>query len=190
MAGFPDCAEGVAVSGVRALRLALAVASLVSVGMLAASAFATARSETNLPSLNQQVLASLNRFRVAHGLAQLHESAALDRSARNHSLEMGRVGYFAHPSANGTAFWRRIERFYPDTHYSYWSVGENLLWTSPGVSAGHAMQMWIGSPPHLANLLAPRWRQIGISAVRVVDAPGVYRGRDIVIITTDFGVRR
>ena len=159
-------------------------------GALAASALATSRAETNLPTLNQQVLAGVNSFRVAHGLAPLRESPALDRSARRHSLEMGRLGYFAHTSPNGSAFWRRIERFYPLRGYAYWSVGENLLWAAAGVSAGHAMQMWIGSPPHLANLLAPRWRQIGISAVGVVDAPGVYGGRSIVIITTDFGVRR
>jgi len=159
-------------------------------GALAASALATSRAETNLPTLNQQVLAGVNSFRVAHGLAPLRESPALDRSARRHSLEMGRLGYFAHTSPNGAAFWRRIERFYPLRGYAYWSVGENLLWAAAGVSAGHAMQMWIGSPPHLANLLAPQWRQIGISAVGVVDAPGVYGGRSIVIITTDFGVRR
>jgi uncharacterized protein YkwD len=165
------------------------MAALVLMGALAASAFATSRSETSLPSLNQQVLAAVNSFRAGHGLAPLRESAALDRSARRHSLEMGRVGYFAHTSPNGAAFWRRIERYYSLKGYAYWSVGENLLWAPAGVSAGHAMQMWIGSPPHLANLLAPRWRQIGISAVGVVHAPGVYRGRSIVIITTDFGVR-
>jgi uncharacterized protein YkwD len=189
MARFRDCAEGVTVSGVKTLRLVVALAAVASMGVLAASALATSRSESNLPSLNHQVLAALNSFRVAHGLVPLHESAALDRSARKHSLQMGRVGYFAHPSADGTAFWRRIERFYPDEHYAYWSVGENLLWAAEGVSADHAMQMWIESPPHLANMLAPRWRQIGISAVGVMHAPGVYGGRDIVILTTDFGVR-
>jgi uncharacterized protein YkwD len=177
-------------SGARTLRLGLALATLVSMGFLSASAFATSRSETNLTALNHQVLAAVNSFRVAHGLLPLHESAALDRSARRHSLEMGRVGYFAHSSADGTAFWRRIERYYPDAHYSYWSVGENLLWAPLNVSAAHALQMWVSSPPHLANLLAPRWRQLGISAVGVVNAPGVYGGRNIVILTTDFGVRR
>jgi len=190
MALLPGCAEGVGVSGAKTLRLGLALAALALMGVLAASASATSRSETNLPTLNHQVLVALNRFRVAHGLVPLRESASLDRSARLHSLEMGRVGYFGHPSANGTAFWRRIERFYTNTNYSYWSVGENLLWAPAGVSGGHAMQMWIDSPPHLANLLASRWRQIGISAVSVVHAPGVYGGRDIVLITTDFGVRR
>jgi uncharacterized protein YkwD len=120
----------------------------------------------------------------------LRESAALDRSARQHSDEMGRLGYFGHASADGTVFWKRIRRYYRANGYSYWSVGENLLWSSPSVTAGHALKLWIGSPEHLRNLLTPQWRQIGVSAVHVVGAPGVYNGLPVTIITTDFGVRR
>jgi uncharacterized protein YkwD len=173
----------------RALHLSIAIAVLAAAGLLAASAFATSRSEKSLPTLSQQVLAAVNKFRVAHGLVQLHESARLDGSARQHTLEMGARGYFAHPSANGTAFWRRIRHYYPAGH-GYWSVGENLLWASPTVSAGHAMKLWIASPEHLRNLLTSQWRQIGISAVRVPNAPGVFHGLPVTIITTDFGVRR
>jgi uncharacterized protein YkwD len=176
--------------GVRALRLVLVVAVLVATAFLADSALATSHSEQNLVTLNHQVLAAVNRFRAAHGLVMLRESAALDRSARQHSAEMGRRGYFAHSSADGTAFWRRIRRFYTAKDYSYWSVGENLVWESPSLSAGGAMKLWIGSPPHLKNLLTPQWRQIGVSAVGVAHALGVYGGRRVVIITTDFGVRR
>jgi uncharacterized protein YkwD len=163
---------------------------VVAAGALVASATATTRSETSLPTLNHQVLAAVNAFRAAHGLARLRESAALDRSARQHSLEMGKDGYFAHPSANGTAFWKRIQHFYVARNYSYWSVGENLLWSSPSVSAAGAMNLWIASPEHLANLLTPRWRELGVSAVSVLHAPGVFGGRRVVIITTDFGDRR
>jgi uncharacterized protein YkwD len=140
--------------------------------------------------MNRQVLAAVNQFRAAHGLGRLRESKALDRSARQHSLEMGRDGYFGHSSANGTAFWRRIQRYYRTGRSSYWAVGENLLWAAPTVSAGRAMKMWIASPEHLRNLLTSQWRQIGISAVHVVRAPGVYHGMRVTIITTDFGVRR
>jgi uncharacterized protein YkwD len=52
------------------------------------------------------------------------------------------------------------------------------------------MSLWIASPPHLRNLLSTQWRQIGISAVGVAGAPGVYGGMHAIIITTDFGVRR
>jgi uncharacterized protein YkwD len=120
----------------------------------------------------------------------LRESAALDRSARGHSLEMGRLGYFAHDSADGTSFWHRIQRYYPRRGSSYWSVGENLVWRSPNLSAAKAMNLWIASPPHLANLLSKQWRQIGVSAVGVAHARGVYGGRRVTIITADFGVRR
>jgi uncharacterized protein YkwD len=187
MAPLPDCRNRV---GVKALRLVLATALLVATGYLTTAALATSHSEKNLAPLNRQVLAAVNSFRVAHGLAALRESAALDRSAHQHSNEMGRRGYFAHSSADGTVFWRRIRHYYAARGYSYWSVGENLVWESPGLSAAGAMKLWIGSPPHLANLLSKRWRQIGVSAVGVAHAPGVYGGRRVVIITTDFGVRR
>lgn len=172
------------------LRFVLALAVLVATALLADAALATGSSEKNLRPLNRQVLAAVNHFRLAHGVPALRESVALDRSARQHSLEMGRLGYFAHASANGTSFWQRIERFYPQRGVSYWSVGENLVWRAPSLSASKAMNLWISSPPHLANLLSSRWRQIGISAVVVPHAPGVYGGAHAVIITTDFGVRR
>ena len=183
MARLPDCRNLV---GVKALRLALATALLVATGYLTASALATSPSEKNLPSLNRQVFAAVNKLRVAHGLVALHNSNALDRSARQHSLEMGRDGYFAHSSHDGTPFWKRLQRYY----HPYESVGENLVWQSPRLSAGGAMKLWIGSAPHLKNLLDPQWRDMGVSAVRVVHAPGVYGGRTVVIVTNDFGVRR
>ncbi len=166
------------------------VAALAAAGFLAASALATGRSERSMKTLNQQVLAAVNTLRVAHGLVPLRESSALDRSARQHSLEMGRRGYFAHSSADGTVFWRRIQHYYPAKNFSYWSVGENLVWQSQSLSAAKAMSLWITSPPHLKNLLTPQWRQVGVSAVRVVHAPGVFGRGTAIIITTDFGVRR
>ena len=190
MALLPGYSNRVRVSGARALRPAIVVAVLAVAGLLAASALATGRSERSLPGLNRQVLAGVNKFRIAHGLVALRESSALNRSARQHSLEMGRDGYFDHPSADGTAFWKRIQHYYPADGYAHWAVGENLLWSSPDVSAVAALKMWIASPPHLKNLLTPQWRQIGVSAVTVADAPGVYEGRRVTIITTDFGARR
>ena len=162
---------------------------LAATGLLAASGLASSRAETSLPALNRQVLSAVNAFRLAHGLVSLRESPALDRSARQHSLEMGRDGYFGHSSADGTIFWQRIQRYFPSLGYSQWSVGENLVWAAPNVSAGHAMKLWIASPEHLRNLLSPQWRQIGVSAVHVVRAPGVFHGLPVTIITTDFGVR-
>jgi uncharacterized protein YkwD len=52
------------------------------------------------------------------------------------------------------------------------------------------MQLWIGSPEHRRNLMTSRWRDLGVSAVTVPAAGGVFGGRQVTIITTDFGVRR
>lgn len=190
MAVLSDSRNRVCVSGSKAFRLGLTIAALASTAFLADSALATSRSEKSLPTLNHQVLSAVNRFRAAHGLVALRESGGLDRSARQHSLEMGRRGYFAHSSADGTSFWRRIQHSYPQKGSSYWSVGENLVWRSSSLSAVRAMNMWIASPPHLKNLLTPQWRQIGISAVRVAHASGVFGASAVIIVTTDFGVRR
>ena len=135
------------------------------------------------------MLAAINDYRAQNGLHTLTLAVGLDRSASQHSLEMGADGYFSHASADGQAFWKRIQSYYGSARANYWSVGENLLWASPGVDAQRAMQLWIASPEHKRNLLDPRWRQIGVSAVHVPAAPGIYHGRTVTIVTTDFGVR-
>ena len=52
------------------------------------------------------------------------------------------------------------------------------------------MSLWIASPPHRGTGRPPAGVEIGISAVGVARAPGVYGGMHAIIITTDFGVRR
>jgi uncharacterized protein YkwD len=136
------------------------------------------------------VLYNMNAFRREHGLAPLRMSAALSAAARKHSTDMATRGYFSHTSVGGTSFDKRIARFYPLGNKHYWSVGENLLWSSPDVDAAHALDMWINSPEHRKNMLTARWREIGLAAVHVPSAPGTYGGREVTIVTADFGVRR
>ena len=120
------------------------------------------------------------------GALRRRRNAAADA----HSRAMARRGFFAHESADGTSFWKRVRHYYPQGRHRYWSVGENLLWASPGVAPAEAMRMWMASAPHRANLLTGRWREIGLSAVHVQSAPGVFAGREVTIVTADFGVRR
>jgi uncharacterized protein YkwD len=190
MASVRDCGNCVSVNGAKTVRLLVALAVVAASGLLTASALATGHSERSMQTLNRQILAAVNAFRARHGLVPLRESRGLDSSARQHSLEMGRLGYFAHSSADGASFWQRIQHYYPSRSFEQWSVGENLLWEAPSISAGKALNLWIASPEHLRKLLAPQWRQMGVSAVHVVDAPGVFHGLPVTIITTDFGVRR
>jgi uncharacterized protein YkwD len=182
-------ARGMDVRGAKAV---IAVALVALLGALAAPAAHSSRAGNRvaLSSLESGVLTDLNRIRVQHGLQPVKISARLTASAAQHSKEMGADGYFEHNSHDGTAFWKRIGRWYGSNGYSYWSVGENLLWSSPQVDPAGAMQLWMNSPEHRANILSPRWREIGISAVHFASAPGTFKGLEVTIITTDFGIRR
>ena len=174
----------------RAVRFAVLLAVLLSIGVGAATAADNAvRTPTAANQLESAVLVELNTIRRAHGLTPLRLSRPLSASADAHSRAMGTFGFFSHSSRDGSAFWKRVQRYYgPDGHAS-WAVGENLLWSTTGLDASRALKLWMGSPGHRKNILEARWREVGLSAVSVPSAPGVFRGRDVVIITTDFGVR-
>jgi uncharacterized protein YkwD len=173
-------------------KLSLAVVLVASLCAFAAPAAIPASNapKVALTSLESGVLQQLNSIRVRHGLRPLRLNVKLTEAATQHSEEMGADGYFEHASHNGTAFWKRINRWYGSNGFGYWSVGENLLWSSPQVDPANAMRLWMNSPEHRANILAPRWREIGVSAVHLHAAPGDYRGLEVTIVTTDFGVRR
>ena len=144
----------------------------------------------SLSRFESSVLVDINGFRVDHGLARLRLSPQLTSAARAHSQQMAQDGYFAHESVDGSAFWQRLQTFYRPSPMHLWAVGENLLWSSSSLTGRRALDLWLASPPHRQNLLDPRWREIGVSAVHEADAPGVYHGLDATILTADFGVRR
>ncbi|MBA3733705.1 MAG: CAP domain-containing protein [Actinobacteria bacterium] len=177
--------------GNRTVRFLVLAASVLGLWAVASPAGATSqRPASAMSSLEQGVLANINGFRHDHGLAPLRFSSKLAAAARSHSGEMARRGYFSHDSANGASFDRRISRYYSVAGKQYWSVGENLLWSSPDVDATGALNMWLNSPEHRTILLTARWREIGLSAVHVASASGTYGGREVTIVTADFGVRR
>jgi uncharacterized protein YkwD len=145
---------------------------------------------TRAAALEGQILATLNRVRTAHGLAALRRSPALTAAAREHSSEMARRGYFGHDSPSWNTFAARLSHFYPQGSRTSWAVGENLLWSTSPLDATAALDMWLTSSKHRRIIFTARWRELGVGVVHAVSAPGVYGGRDVVIITTDFGVRR
>ena len=165
------------------------VAFALVAGVFAAPAGAkTQRHSASLNALSRGVLAQVNVFRRAHGLVPLTLAPGLNAAASQHSHEMAARGYFAHESFDGSSFDKRVARYYRP-NVRYWSVGENLAWGAPVLSAQDVLRMWINSPPHLHNLLTARWRQIGVSAINVASAGGTYGGGSATIVTVDFGVR-
>jgi uncharacterized protein YkwD len=143
----------------------------------------------SIQALDTGVLVQLNTIRTSHGLVPLKLNASLTSAAMGHSFEMLTDGYFAHKSVNRAPFWKRLTGYASSAPHGSWAVGENLLWSSPGVDAGKALQLWMASPEHRHNILTARWREIGIAAIHVESAPGTYGGRAVTVITADFGVR-
>jgi uncharacterized protein YkwD len=137
----------------------------------------------------QSLLARLNRARARYGLRPLRVSTALERAARQHSVEMARKGYFDHDSPHGLSFAVRLERYYRADPTRMWWAAENILWVPRGLTAGAALFAFMHSAEHRVNILCRMGREIGISVVHASHAPGVYGGQDVTIITTDFGVR-
>lgn len=173
-----------------AIPVLLAAVGLSAWTVAAPAGAGVSRSSASVQTLESGVLVDINSVRQDHGLAPLHLSPKLSAAARQHSAEMAKDGYFSHNSANGGTFDKRIIRYYSSAGRHFWSVGENLLWSSPDIDPAGAVQMWMNSPPHRENLLTARWREIGLSAVHVPAAPGAYGGREVTIVTADFGVRR
>lgn len=172
------------------LLLALvAVAATAAVTAEPVAASTTARSLTQSATLESAILVELNAVRRAHGLRPLRASKPLAAAAVAHSRAMALHGFFRHHSRDGSVFWKRVQRYYGPRGYASWSVGENLLWSTTGLDAKRALELWMESPGHRKNILTPRWREVGLAAVVAPAAPGVFGGRDVVIVTTDFGVR-
>jgi uncharacterized protein YkwD len=153
------------------------------------TAAGTTMARAHLSALESDLLGQINATRRGRGLRPFRLSLKLTAAANQHSISMARKGYFSHDSANGGSFWKRIASFYGYSGYRSWSVGENLLWSSPEISPSGALRMWMNSPEHRANLLDRTWREIGLSAVHANSAPGVFGGDEVTVVTADFGVR-
>jgi uncharacterized protein YkwD len=72
--------------------------------------------------------------------------------------------------------------------YRYVTFGENLFAGTWGqVSARDVVSAWLQSPEHRANILGPRFRDLGAAPVL---AHGLLDGGDAVVWTATFGSRR
>src|ERR687897_665531 len=175
------------------LRTLLALVAVLAAAFAASPSGARThegRSLTARNALESGVLTEINALRRQHGLAPLRLNVRLRAAADAHSAAMANRGFFSHESPDGTIFWKRVARFYPQGSRNYWSVGENLLWSSPDVAPTDALNMWLDSPPHRKNLLTSRWREIGLSAVHVTSGPGEVHNPPRPLLTAPLRVRR
>jgi uncharacterized protein YkwD len=128
-------------------------------------------------------LCLINAQRTRHGDQPLTENVELDRAAVLHSLDMAKRKYFEHVDPDGLGHAARIMR----QGYPPLLVGENLGWAELGKSTpAHMVELWMESPGHRANILEPRYREIGIGmAYQAPEAQPV--PKQAAIYTTTFG---
>ena len=165
------------------MRFAAAVAAL----LVFAPAAPAAQHQTGLESA---LVRAINQVRRDYGLKPLTLSKKLSTAAAQHTREMGQYGYFDHTSRDNAPFWKRIERWYPSAGWAAWSVGENIFWEAPDLTADSTVAAWMASPGHRANMLSRTWRDLGVSAIHFDAAPGEYGDASATIVTADFGARR
>ncbi|WP_096304655.1 CAP domain-containing protein [Jatrophihabitans sp. GAS493] len=102
-----------------------------------------------------EVVRLTNEFRVARGLSPLVPSELLRQAARDHSSEMAMRRFFGHVDALGrTPFDRMREHGYP------LPAAENIAHGQ--LTPASAVEAWIRSPGHLANLLLPTAVSLGV----------------------------
>jgi uncharacterized protein YkwD len=125
----------------------------------------------------------LNAQRAHNGEPPLTQNVLLQNAAELHSLDMGKRKYFEHLDPDGVAPDARIvQAGYPPI-----LVGENLAWGELAQSTpANIVGLWMKSPGHRANILEPRYREIGIGLA--FEAPEAQpTPRQAAIYTTTFG---
>jgi hypothetical protein len=119
------------------------------------------------PGIEHQTSFLVNKLRAAHNLKPLVVDARLTELAREHSQDMLDSSYFGHGTGDNTCSGLR-ERLKKSRVHSL-QVGENLHKIA-GVEASEVatdtLNSWSDSPPHLKNLLHPRYNRVGVGVIR------------------------
>jgi uncharacterized protein YkwD len=144
-------------------------------------------TQDNLGRIREAVLCLHNQIRAEHDLPLLRENKRLRKAALGHSRDMVDHGFFEHTTPAGVTMVDRILRARYVGEDGGWALGENLAWGtgSLGTPRG-ALDAWMNSPGHRANVLKRAYRELGVGVVPgvpVSDAAGA-------TYTVDFGVRR
>jgi uncharacterized protein YkwD len=120
----------------------------------------------SLPAVLASTLCLLNAERVDRGLARLSENGRLATAARRYAGDLVAGGYFSHTGRDGSDVGTRLRRVGYIPADRAWAVGENLAWgTGPLATPAAIVRAWMNSPGHRANVLDPRYREIGLGVV-------------------------
>jgi uncharacterized protein YkwD len=114
-----------------------------------------------------RVIDLTNDVRAANGLHALTTNSALQATAQLQSVNMAEQDFFSHTGQDGLMAWDRalIEG------YNYQTIGENIA--AGQLTPEEVVQGWVNSPGHLANILNPRFTEIGVGYQYLQNDTGV-----------------
>ena len=163
--------------GLHQRSLASGGALQVQTWLVLASRFAPPAPE-DAGAIGQRVLDLVNRARAqprtcgtqafaAAGV--LKWSGLLTRASQLHSTDMATHSYFSHDGRDGSVPAQRATR----AGYVWRATAENIA--GGQTTAEAAVQGWIDSPPHCANLMGPQYTEMGVAfAVDSRSKLGIY----------------
>jgi uncharacterized protein YkwD len=113
----------------------------------------------NMDALAVEVVRLVNIERGKHGAGPLAINAKLSRSAQFHAQFMADNDCFEHLCPSEPNLGRRVR----NAGYEWRAVAENIA--AGQQDAAEVVDSWMHSPGHRANILNPRYREIGIGYV-------------------------
>lgn len=145
--------------------------------------------------IEQLVFERVNQVRRLNGLHELKWDPLLANVARNHSLDMAINNFFSHINPKGEDPTKRAAKAGISTkrrvgNVIYIGVGENIGKVPKGNVEGYgyvgspedvaeaAVQMWMNSPGHRANILDKNYIFIGVGVVYDPEEDAYYLTQD------------
>lgn len=162
------------------LRIALPIAGLIVLffsGIFPLENLLTVAPQDLTASVAASDVASLtNQDRIADGLPPLAVSPLLTEAAQLKADDMAKYSYYAHTGPDG----KTMLDWMNEVGYRYLNAGENLV--IDRTTAQEAVDAWMNSPDHRANILRPQFTQIGVGV-----SEGVYQGIPTIYVVQEFG---
>ncbi len=151
----------------RGRRLLLPVLAILAVAGLALLTGCTPQVNAELKTYT-----GVNAIRQQHGLPPLTPDAQLVNIARIRSTYMAQTGEFTHFPSTGCNYVCLMDQY--GVQHAY--AGENIAWNTWDWSqtADVAVQMWVNSPPHLANILNCHYTRFGSGVAQASDGKIYY----------------
>ena len=120
----------------------------------------TSPSLAEAGEIERRAFEQTNLVRVQNGLQPFEWDADVCRMARSHSVNMSRLTYFSHVTPDGL---RLRDRARAAGILTFAVLGENIAYNHGYEDPGaFAVERWMASPKHRANILSKEFRAMAI----------------------------